>query len=529
MRLKEALKKFDFVKRLKIPEKLYPTIVANLAAVLKGSDNKYITPLGKTHDPIELIVAWDEVFQANAHKLNAPLLDIEAEQRRKFGPRSRAKPWVERKPGLLASFHSQIDNFTPPFFKFEDGEHNLCPLSMTETLLKVRNNTSSGMPMLTSKGKATAHLMENFDELIDREDPCVLYTRTAESMKTRNVWGYPYADIFYEMMFFVPFLDHMRKKYWQASVISPDLVDVRLTEMILKAIESGRILYSVDFDGFDASVAWQTIICAFEYIKSCFDPKFEQFIDRICKRFYTIGIITPTGILRGKHGVPSGSCFTNLIDSIVQAATALTNDFIKECEMMINGDDGVYILSRENIPAFTATFIRARLNLGTSKSNIAENWCTYCQRFYHIDYIKDDLIGGIYPVYRALNRLVWLESFTNLRKMRISSRDHFGIRTLTILEQCKYHPLFEQLVRFILEREKFALNVSEDGLIAYAQGLAKGREMVEDELNFTENTSFVGIMNFESYKLVQKIISEEGYFDIVDFGADDAEESEQLD
>lgn len=529
MKLKESLKKFDFIKRLNIPEKRWPTIVSNLNDIIKGSDNKYITPLGKTYDPIIVLFEWEKIYKANAHKLNAPLLEIEKEQRSSFGPRSIQKPWIERKPGLIASYHSQISNFDPPFYDFNDGKGSIAPISVSETLLKIRKNTNAGMPTLKKKGEVIDHLLANFDELREREDPCMLFTRTAENGKTRNVWGYPFADIFYEMMFFVPFLEIMRDKYWQASVISPVLVDNRITEMIKTALRTNRMLYSVDFDGFDASVSWQTIVKAFEYVKSHFDPIFSSMIDKICKRFYTISIITPTGILRGNHGVPSGSCFTNLVDSIVQAATALTNDFIKEYEMMINGDDGVYILSKENIPTFENTWKTARLNLGTKKVNIAAEWCTYCQRFYHIDYIKDDFIGGIYPTYRAINRLVWLEKFTILKKKGqkngISSRDYFGMRTLAILEQCKYHPLFEELVRFVLEREKFALDITEGGLVAYAESLRKGRQLA-DALNPSLDPSVMGIHDFESYKLIQKIIAEEGYFDVVDQEAlleDDAE------
>lgn len=527
MKYKEALKKFAFVKRLNLEEKMWPQLFGHLTSLLKGSDNKYLSPITKLHEPLELLVAFDRVYEKNKHKLNIPLLDIENEQRLKFGPRSCAQPWAGRKDSLKASFNSQIDNFKPPFFNMLDGKQDLAPINLTEAMFKVKRNSSSGMPRLTSKGRCIDDLLENFDELFEREDPCMLYTRTAETMKTRNVWGYPFADIFYEMLYFVPFLEHMRTKYWQASVVSPDLVDIRITEMIKIAIQCGKMLYSVDFDGFDASVAWQMIIESFDYVKSCFAPAFHKGLDRICKRFYTISIITPTGILRGKHGVPSGSCFTNLINSITQASVALSNDFISECEMMINGDDGVYLVDKENIPTFEQTFINARLKLGTAKSNIATNWCTYCQRFYHIDYINPDgLIGGIYPVYRALNRIIWLESFTDFRKTGINSRDHFGIRTLTILEQCKYHPLFEELVRFILEREKFALNFSEEGLIAYSQNLAKGKFPVEEELNATDSMQVVGIKDFKSYKLVQAIIAEEGYFDVVDKEALGLEDTE---
>lgn len=530
MKLKEALKKFNFIKRLNVPEKLYPKIISNLLNILKGSEAKYMSPLGKTYTPIPLLMEWDKVFEKNKHKINKELLEIEKQQYDKFSPRSMATPWADRKQSLLASFHNQTENFNPEFHEFE-AKGDLSPLATGAAIEKIRNNTSSGLPFHTTKGRAIGELFSDYDGFLKREDPALLFTRTAEMKKTRNVWGYPFADVFFESKFFFPFLETMREKYWQASVISPDVVDIRLTEIVLRAIETDRMLYSVDFDGFDASVSWQFIVKAFDYVKRSFDPMFSEFIDRICLRFYTIGIVTPTGILRGKHGVPSGSCFTNLIDSLVQAGIALTLDFINECEMQINGDDGVYIVAQENITTFEDVWKKSKLNLGSTstkgKSNIAKNWCTYCQRFYHIDYLKDGLIGGIYPVYRAINRLIWLEKFTDLKKAGISSRDHFGIRTLSILEQTKYHPMFEDLVRFILEREKYALEVSDCGLVAYTEGLSKGRIQVEEEDEFL-NAEGKGIKSFESYKMIRRIIETEGYFDVVDFDESNETEEEEL-
>lgn len=525
MKLKQALKKFDFLKRLKIGIKVTIKVISNLSLIIKGSDNKYMTPIAVDPSPIELLVAWDYVFEENKHKLNAQLLEMEQNQRNKFGPRSVMIPWADRKQSLLSSFSSQTPNFNPDFHHFNDAPGNLCPITESEVIMKIKVNTSAGFPYLTTKGKALKPkeegeipMLDNYDEILDRDDPCMLYTRTAESKKTRNVWGYPIAKIFYEMYFFFPFLDYMKTKFWQASIVSPVLVDTRITAMIKEAIRTGKVLYSVDFVAFDTSCSWQLIIKAFDVIKSCYAPCFGEFIDKICLWFYTIPIVTPTGILRGNHGVPSGSSFTNVIDSLIQAGSALTLDFIEECWMIINGDDGVYMMYSDRVGEFEQMWKKQRLNLGKDKVLISNVSCTFCQRLYHIDYIKDDFIGGVYPVYRALNRLIWLEKFTNLRKIGITSRDHFGIRTLTILEQCKYHPLFEELVRFVLHREKFALDVSKTGTVKYLQELTKGRELL-DQLNETHLVSSTGIKEFESYKLVQRIIAEEGYADIVDLEA----------
>lgn len=522
MKLRAALKKFDFIDKIKIPGvNAVLVLISNLVLILKGIDKKHLTPFASSYPdksvppeliPLSILVDWDMVFEKNKHKLNAPLLEFDLNQRKSFGPRSVAVPWPERKQGLLSSFHCQVDNFTPVFYSLEDdcpGNLNRFPLA--DVLGKVRRGTSSGLPLLCKKGAAVDRTIDDFDALIARKDPAVLYTRTAERKKTRNVWGYPLADLLYESFFFFPFLNYMKTKFWQASLVSPELVDVRITAMILEAIRRGKYLYSVDFIGFDASCRWQLIVRAFDVVKGCFDERFHGFIDEICERFYTISIVTPTGILRGKHGVPSGSNFTNVIDSIIQAGTALSLKFISECWMLINGDDGLYMMYAEEIDEFEAVWKRNGLNLGTEKSLKSMNSATFCQRFYHIDYLEDGLIGGIYPTYRAINRLVWLEKFTNLKKIRMSSRDHFGIRALTILEQCKYHPLFEDLVRFVLEREKFALDVSEEGIVKYCEMLSKGRLDDFEDLNQSHLLPETGVKLFASYQMIQKIISEEGY------------------
>lgn len=529
MKLAQALKKFDFVKRLKIPDlKAIPVLISNLTLILSGSEKKHLTPFATAFPPpglapelvpVSVLVAWDKVFKANSHKMNAPLLEFDLNQKKSFGPRSIAVPWPERKQGLLDSFHCQKEGFEPVFYPFKELPGFLCPISKAEVLSKVRRGTSAGLPFLCKKGKAIDKLMDDYDTYYNRQDFAVLYTRTAEKKKTRNVWGYPFADLIYESYFFFPFLNWMKTKFWQASLVSPKLVDERITAMIIEAIQNGKYLYSVDFIGFDASCRWQLIVKAFDVVKRSFDPLFHKFIDKICERFYTIGIVTPTGLLRGKHGVPSGSNFTNVIDSLIQAGTALSLPFIHECWMMINGDDGLYMMHEDEIPVFENVWKLNCLNLGKEKSLISKVSATFCQRFYHIDYLKDGLIGGIYSTYRAINRLVWLEKHTNLKKIRMTSRDHFGIRTLTILEQCKYHPLFEDLVRFVLEREKFVLDVSDQGIINYTEMLSKGRESDSDELNQSHLFTVTGVKQFESYKLIRKIIETEGLPEIADHEA----------
>jgi len=337
----------------------------------------------------------------------------------------------------------------------------------------------------------------------------MIYTRTAEKGKTRNTIGYPFVDTLLESMFYIPYLEYERNLYYRSALIGPDLMAQRITEIIKLAMNSDRIIYSVDFAGFDASILYQYIILAFEDVKSCFAPRFHSFIDYICERMYTIELVTPNRIFRGKHGIPSGSGWTNAIDSKIQIGIALLNSFISELECQVQGDDGVYIMLKDEIDAFVKSFKYAGLKLEISKSKVSNNCAVFCQKLYHVDYTDENgVMNGIYPTYRAINRLLFQERFVNFKSLGLQGKDYYGIRSLTILENCKYHPLFEELVRYVLSKEKFSMDVSQDGLNRYLK-LTDEDPTGFSRVNQQYGSSVVGIQDFESYKLIKKILAEE--------------------
>jgi hypothetical protein len=160
-------------------------------------------------------------------------------------------------------------------------------------------------------------------------------------MKTRTVWGYPIADILNEYRFYRPLLNFQRSLEWRSAINSPELVDLRIDKIIKESINSGRKLVSVDFKAYDASLKSTLQRASFGYIKSLFQPVFSDEIDYIAKRFNTIGLITPSGFMDGSHGVPSGSAFTNEVDSIAHFLCARALG-VEVRNMDIQGDDGVY-------------------------------------------------------------------------------------------------------------------------------------------------------------------------------------------
>lgn len=496
------------MKKLDLEEAVFLKAANHLERMKEGSDEVYLTPFGKKGIPIELYVDWQFIVKANSHKLNSDLHELESSNADKFGPRSKSKTWDERLASFEQSYKTQNENNPSPFVQ-EPGDGTLSPVSFNEALAKSKLSSSAGLPFLTKKAKAIKALSEHFDEYLARKDAVMINTRTGEKGRTRNLWGYPFADTVFESMFSIPYQELERTFYWRAAIVSPDLVDQRITEIIDKAMATMRFIYSVDFAGFDVSIRYQYIIKAFNDIQTAFADEFHKYVDYICERFYTIKALTPRKLFVGKHAVPSGATLTLTINSGVQKGIALLNDFINILEAQIQGDDGVYIVPKDRIEDFENTWKRAGLILEKSKSKISHNSAVFCQRLYHDDY-RDakGFIGGIYPTYRALNRLIFQEKFVNFNVLGMSGKDYYAIRTLTILENCKYHPLFEELVRFVYAREKFHLDISEDGLQRYIN-ISKTDTNFISQVNSQYGSNVVGIRNFECYKLIQKIAAKE--------------------
>jgi len=200
MKLKEALKKFNFLKRLGLPDKLLSVLANHLVTQLKGDAEELLTPLAKRVDPLTVLNEWSDIFKENAYKCNDELISLEVSNAAKFGPRSVAVPWSERIDQLRFSYNSQAVN-RPTDFHMEKGHGRLHPVSLDEAVSKSKMSSSSGIPLLSKKAKALDFTLKHFNYLLERKDPCVLYTRTSEKKKTRIVWGYPFADSLLENRF----------------------------------------------------------------------------------------------------------------------------------------------------------------------------------------------------------------------------------------------------------------------------------------------------------------------------------------
>lgn len=475
----------------------------HLERTYKGSEEVFITPLAKEYGAEFIIEEFDKVFNSNMFKLNNTLLELENSNKAKVGPRSIAVPWNKRIESLSASFE-RTDNDIKDQINALSGLRRLRPINVESALRLLKNNTNSGLPFYTSKGKVKERVLDKYDILLKRQDPCILFTRTQEQSKTRNVWGFPIVDTLNEMRYYSPLLAYQKGLRYRSALISPDAVSGKLTELIIKSVNSGMKLLSIDFSAYDTSVKSELQKVAFNYIRSLFQESSESELQYIAERFENIGILTPSGIINGSHGVPSGSTFTNEVDSIVQASIGMSLPYVTEDSFQVQGDDGVYLLPEDKVSELKSKFVSCGLNVNEEKSYVSNNFAIYLQNLFHIDYLKDGKIGGIYPVYRALNRLLYQERWSNFEDFEITGKDYYSIRTICIVENCKHHPLFEELVKFVHKHDKYSLNVSDQGVRKYIQMFSETNG-AGGVLNNQYSDNVRGIKSFETFKMIKSL------------------------
>lgn len=476
----------------------------NNLRIEKGTEDIVTTPLVKNLSVEEVISGWTKVFKGNIDKVNDVLEDIEDKQKDKIAARSQAKPWSENDGFIYNYFDREQPTYV--YYPSLSYENVLRPLELTKAVELLKNNTASGLPWMLKTGDVKLELVNKakLDQLIAEDYPCVLFTRTQEGWKTRYVWGYPKANATFEMTVYKPLQAVQKKLKWRAALVGPDATDEAITKMINYAIEYDFTIMSVDFTAYDASVSTNEVFNAFEYIKSKFQKQTHEDINKMRDYFYTCPVLTPDGIIRGKHGIPSGSVFTNEIGSIVQYQLYEDTGLVNMEHIQCQGDDGAILIPDELVDDLINVLPKYGKETNKSKCTIAKDWIVFLQNLYHIDYMKEGLIGGIYPTYRALCRLIYQERWSDFQQYGLEGKDFYSIRTIMVLENCKFHPLFEEFVEYIWSLDKYKLAYSDEGLSKFIRMISdkQGKSGIVDN-QYGDNVK--GIANFATTKVLLRL------------------------
>lgn len=233
------------------------------------------------------------------------------------------------------------------------------------TIAKVTSNPS-GSPGLTNygctKAESQTRALERGLQIMKGEkqpEPCLAFKRTQFNDKTRLVWGFPYSMTVIEGLLANPLISLFKGRSTPMAFAMPT---VALGAKLRTASYHKNYCYSLDMSQFDATISAKLIHLAFKVLRTWFDPdeiepvsglKVSE-IFRIVERYFIhTTIVMPDGhIYIGKrHGVPSGSYFTQIVDSIVNviiigAISARFNLFVSRKDIFVLGDDILFWTNR---------------------------------------------------------------------------------------------------------------------------------------------------------------------------------------
>lgn len=204
-----------------------------------------------------------------------------------------------------------------------------------------------------------------------------LHVSTPIKPKLRHIWGRAFHNILIESLLG----QNLLKKIINADsplYIGKDIHKHLPAEIDVITRQHGHFTYCLDFSSFDASVNRQLLSIAWDILHSLFvfDDPWDELIFDYCKElFINTPVIMPNGKLYlAKIGVPSGSLFTQIVDSIINLILMYAMQikyFGNPCHTYVCGDDSVFcapkFIDAHSIAAF---FKNYGMKLNADKSVI---------------------------------------------------------------------------------------------------------------------------------------------------------------
>jgi len=291
------------------------------------------------------------------------------------------------KPAALVNVNNEALQMAMDATMRAFGGKSTLPVRQLDQSLRAvtHEDKSSGLPSLMTKGDV-------FDLDLERAvriaagtrtpDPCLAFHRVQHGdsgPKTRLVWGYPQSVFLLEAMFAPALIEHFlaNRTYPIAFGMYKSQVSARM-----QSIRNSGVRFSLDFSGFDSTIPASLIDFAFTVLKSHFVPMSEvqeRVWYQIIRYFIHTPIVMPdASIWRKHHGVPSGSYFTQMIDSIVNYL-CVTYAFLRaggrpipDDKILVLGDDSLVGQSQEfDVDELQIYFSEVGLTLNADKTEVS--------------------------------------------------------------------------------------------------------------------------------------------------------------
>jgi len=323
------------------------------------------------------VVLWD-IVDAIKMVLGEELTKEDLVARSKYSP-EMLRPWAEKysSGGRMGEYDKYILHEAYLKVRRMFKLSHLKPLKVED--VPFDGSKSAGLPTLRTKSEVVPQTMREVAYLRSHPEaappPLTVFHRGKNLDEVRGVQGYPFCMMLLEGRFFYPYQQKVIKHH---TPYVGGRYDFETAALLNEVRVKSRFVLESDFSNFDGSISAKLAGMAFSIIHDSFDmePQDEQDWSRITRYFVTAPMLMPDGYIYcgRKHGVPSGSTFTQLVDSIVNAIvleySARRLQF-RPTRYFVLGDDGVLGLNQfVDLDNLAAVMAELGIKLNVKKSSL---------------------------------------------------------------------------------------------------------------------------------------------------------------
>jgi hypothetical protein len=536
--------------KLNVPVSSYFTTVGAgylktyLGKVVRGNDHVFTAPFAKGHDIHEVIDEWLTTL-TNRLKDDWPsLVSFENDLASKVGPLSVQKP-LEDRYADIENYYTMVQSSSELAPMDADAIEAVCRefraarglrlYSEDYTVSQMKKSTNSGSPFFTKRRNLVRDTIPFLVDVSNRYKlprvhyPHCTYDAAAvigwrgqeggpdiDDVKQRVVWMFPFAINIAELQLYQPFIASCQRHGLVPAWVSMDAVDKEITKLF-DSKRSEDYVVCTDFTKFDQHYnrAMQDVsetILRYMFIENDYT---EEWFSEIFPIKYNIPLVTryignnKIEVYFGFHGMGSGSGGTNPDETCghryLQHHAAISRGEILNPHSQCLGDDGCLSFRDINVDDVIEAYQSHGLEMNPSKQYVSRQDCVYLRRWHHTNYRVQGICAGVYSTCRALGRLRFLERYMDPEYW---SPKMVALRQLSIIENCKWHPLFHEFIEFCMKRDDYRLGLDIpgflDNIVIEAQ---KATDYMPDFLGYTKTLQGEGPDGIADWEVVKYLKS----------------------
>jgi hypothetical protein len=494
-----------------------PGLRSYLDNVVKGQPDEYRTTFAKGCSLAQVLADWKPTIEEIGDRWPT-LLEFENDLAKKVGPMSIQKPLDERMEDI-DHYYTMVEKPGEPISDkaisatlAEWGSARGLQLrDQQRTVDNMKKSTNSGSPFFSKRRAVVAKTMPvqlrseglSTDMIIDGKHwkPCaVLGWRgqeggpTEDDVKQRVVWMFPFGVNICELQVYQPLITAAQRRELVPAWVGMESVDQRITRMFDTKGEKDLVVCT-DFSKFDQHFNSNLQNAAKTILAGILTPNAQSrdWLENTFPVKYTIPLCYNWGQVRfGYHGMGSGSGGTNADETLVhrtlQYEAAQANNQRLNPNSQCLGDDGILTYPGITAEDVMRSYTAHGLEMNPDKQYVSTQDCTYLRRWHHRNYRVNGVCVGVYSTYRALGRLCEQERYYD---PEVWGPKMVALRQLSIIENCKYHPLKEEFVQFCMKRDKFRLGLDIPGFLDNIEHEAKeATDYMPDFLGYTKSLEY---------------------------------------